>query len=82
MNFDERNEGDHRIYAGALEAQGGYVAAAVVSRLRGIQAPTREAWRDVSMCGGHRWPSPQDALHYALARAQEVIRTEPAQLAC
>ena len=82
MNFDERNEGDYRIYAGALEAPGGYVAAAVVSRLRGIEAAPREAWRDVSMSGGHRWPSPQDALRYALARAREVIRTEPARLAC
>ena len=34
MHFDERNEGDYRIFAGALEAaQGdGYIAAVVVSR--------------------------------------------------
>jgi hypothetical protein len=35
MHFDERNEGDYRIYAGALESPhgGGYVAAVVVNRL-------------------------------------------------
>jgi len=35
MHFDERNEGDCRIYAGALESPrgGGYVAAVVVNRL-------------------------------------------------
>jgi hypothetical protein len=76
VNFDERNEGDYRIYAGALEVPGGYVAAMVVNRLRGNPGPYRGKRRDISISGGHRWPSAQDALRYALARASEVIRTE------
>jgi hypothetical protein len=84
MHFDERNEGDYRIYAGALESPhgGGYVAAVVVNRLGcSIDGP-REAYRDTSMSGGHCWSSPDDALRYAVARAQELIRTEPHRLAC
>jgi hypothetical protein len=82
MHFDEREEGGYRIYAGALEATQatGYVAAAVISR-RAVTGQ-REAWRDISMSGGHVWRSPDDALRYAIARATEVIRTEPERLAC
>ena len=82
MHFDERNEGDYRIYAGALEAKGGYVAAVVVSRLRGIHNAPREAFRDTAMSGGHRWSSPFEALTYALRQAQEIIRKDPQKLVC
>ena len=64
MHFDERNDGDYRIYAGALESPrgGGYVAAVVVNRLGcSIDGP-REACRDTSMSGGYCWSSPDDAL--------------------
>jgi hypothetical protein len=54
----------------------------VVNRLAcSIDGP-REAYRDTSMSGGHCWSSPDDALRYAVARAQELIRTEPHRLAC
>jgi hypothetical protein len=82
MHFEERNEGDYRIYAGALESRDGYVAAVVVSRWRGIQNPPREAFRDVALSGGHRWASPTEALSYALRRAQEIIRDDPKRLVC
>ncbi len=82
MHFDECNEGDYRIYAGALEAKGGYVAAVVVSRLRGIDNAPKEAFRDTAMSGGHRWDSPWDALAYAVRQAQEIIRKEPQRLGC
>ena len=85
MMFDERNEGDYRIYAGALEApQGdGYLAAVVINRQRGSGAASpREAFRDTSLAAGYRWPSPNDALSYALAKAVEMIRTEHRSLAC
>jgi hypothetical protein len=84
MHFDERNEGDYRIYAGALESPrgGGYVAAVVVNRLGcSIDGP-REAYRETSMSGGHCWNSPDDTLRDVVARAQELIRTEPHRLAC
>ena len=83
MQFDERVEGDYRIYAGALEAPrgDGYIAAVVVSRVQGAQA-VREAWRDDSLACGYRWPSAGDALNYALERASELIRTRSKALAC
>ena len=54
----------------------------VVNRLRDEGQPPREAYRDVSLSGGHRWLSPRDAISFAMARAKEVIRTEPFRLAC
>jgi hypothetical protein len=82
VHFTERTEGDYRIYAGALEATGGFVAAVVVSRLNGVRNAPREAYRDMAMSGGHRWRTAQEALCYAIARASEVIRSEPHRLAC
>lgn len=83
MHFEERNEGDYRIYAGALESKGGgYVAAVVVSRWRGVHNPPREAFRDISLSGGHRWPSPNEALSYAVRQAQDIIRKDPHRLGC
>lgn len=84
MIFDERAEGDYRIYAGALEAPRGhgYIAALVVNRVRGTTGAPREAFRDDSLAGGHRWPSAHAALSYALNRAQRLIRCEPQRLHC
>ncbi len=84
MTFDERIEGDYRIYAGALEAlQGdGYIAAVVINRVRGAKHTLREAFRDESLACGHRWPSPDAALMYALNKAREVINTERFRLHC
>lgn len=78
MFFDERTEGDYRIYAGAMDVpQGpGYIAALVVNRVRGDGAVPLEAYRDHSLACGYRWPSPDQALSYALKRAREVIRRE------
>ena len=83
MQFDERVEGDYRIYAGALEAPrgDGYIAAVVVSRVRGARA-VREAWRDDSLACGYRWASAGEALDYALEQASELIRTRSKALAC
>jgi hypothetical protein len=84
MHFDERDEGDYRIYAGALEAPrgGGYIAAVVVKRVRGACGAQREAYRDESLACGHRWLSAQDALRYALDKARELIHRERHRLAC
>ena len=56
MIFDERNEGDYRIYAGALEAPRGqgYIAAVVVNRVRGDGPTPREAYRDDSLACGQK----------------------------
>ena len=84
MNFDERTEGDYRIFAGALEAlQGdGYIAAVVINRVNGVKHTPCEAFRDESLACGHRWPSPDAALLYALNKAREVIKTEHFRLSC
>ncbi|MBX3642557.1 MAG: hypothetical protein KF720_05735 [Rubrivivax sp.] len=84
MIFDERNEGDYRIYAGALEAPHGqgYIAAVVVSRVQGAGSTPREAYRDDSLACGYRWLSQADALNYALRRARDVIRREAHRLHC
>ena len=84
MHFDETNEGNYRIYAGALEAASGdgYIAAVVVNRMHDAGKPPREAYRDTSLSGGHRWRSAPDAISFAVARAREVIRTEQHRLAC
>lgn len=84
MHFDERDVGDYRIYAGAMEAPrgGGYTAAVVVSRIRGTDRTPREAYRDTAVAGGHRWGTPTEALNYAVARATELIRSQPQKLAC
>lgn len=84
MIFDERTEGDYRIYAGALEAPRGqgYIAAVVVSRVQGAGGKPREAFRDDSLACGHRWPSADEALNYALNKAREFILREPQRLHC
>ncbi len=92
MHFDECQEGDYRIYVGAVEStQGdGWIAAVVVNRVNGTPhaAPgtshprQREAWRDDSLACGYRWPSPREAIHYAMNRAREVVRSRPHLLAC
>ena len=84
MTLDERDEGDYRIYAGALEGvQGdGYIAAVVVSRVRNTDRAPREAFRDEALACGHRWARPEDALSYAIGKGREVVRTERMRLAC
>jgi hypothetical protein len=72
MRFQEVVEGEWHIYAGALESPrgDGYTAAAVVQR----SGSTRELWRDDSLACGHRWPSAEEALRYALGKARAIIR--------
>ncbi|HRH89413.1 MAG TPA: hypothetical protein PLO41_21410 [Rubrivivax sp.] len=84
MIFDERTEGDYRIYAGALEAPrgAGYIAALVVNRVRGTDGAPREAYRDDCLACGHRWPCPHAALSYALGMARRLIRREQHRLHC
>jgi hypothetical protein len=84
MHFDERNIGDYRVYAGALEGpQGdGYIAAMVVQRVHGVPGVPREALRDESLACGHRWQSADAALAYAMGKAQEAIRSGSPMLAC
>jgi hypothetical protein len=84
MRFDERDEGDFRIYVGAIESPhgDGYNAAVSVRRMHGAAQPDREIWRDDNLACGHRWATAEAALHYAMARALEVVRSRADALAC
>ncbi len=88
MRFDECHEGDYRIFVGALEAPrgDGYIAALIVNRVRHAegaqQGSQREAFRDDSLACGYRWRSAEEALHYAMNRARELIRSRSRMLAC
>ncbi len=84
MRFNESHEGDYRIFVGAVEAPrgDGYIAALVVNRVRGLPGRQREAFRDDSLACGYRWRSPDEAIHYAMNRAREMIRTRSEMLMC
>ena len=83
MHFDEHDEGDYRIYCGALEAAtgAGYTAALVVSHVRDANGAGREVFRDDPLACGHRWPSPAAALAYALRMGRDVVKAERRRLA-
>ncbi len=83
MIFDEIDEGDYRIFALAAAApqRDGYVAGVIVKRLNvGLEVPS-VAYREDSLAGGKRWPSPVTARRFATAMAREMIRQEPHRLA-
>jgi hypothetical protein len=84
MQFEERNVGEYRIFAGALEGpQGdGYIAATIVQRVKGVPGAPREIFRDESLACGHRWQSADAALAYAISKAQDAIRKRTPTLAC
>lgn len=87
MRFEDTQEGDYRIFVGALEAPrgDGYIAAVVVNRVRNVstqQSSQREAFRDDSLACGYRWRSADEAINYAMNRARELIRSRSGQLAC
>jgi hypothetical protein len=84
MRFDEREIGDYRIFAGALEAPvgDGYTATMIVQRVHGAANVPREVLRDEGLACGHRWESADAALAYAINKAQEAIRKQSLQLAC
>ena len=84
MQFNECHEGDYRIIVGALEAPrgDGYIAALIVNRVRDMKGRHPEAFRDDSLACGYRWRSADEALHYAMNRARELIRSRSQMLAC
>lgn len=75
MKFEERVDGDYRIYAGALDVLrgDGYIAAVVVNRTSAPHTKGLEVFRDESLACGHRWPSADEALLFALCKAREWI---------
>lgn len=74
MHFEEVDTGDYRIYAGAIERPRafGYVAAVVVVKLRGA-AGRQETFRDEFLAGGYGWPTPAEALRFAINAGRDVV---------
>ena len=58
------------------------VNAVVVNRVSNTLKGPREAYRDDSLSCGHRWPSADAAIAFAMARARDVILKERFRLAC
>ena len=78
MYLLERDYGNFRIYAGALEAPrgAGYIAAVVVEQIRGdVRGRPLELYRDDELAAGYRWDSPAEALTYATHLA--MLRVNP-----
>lgn len=75
MQFNERVDGEFRIYVGALDAPrgDGYIAAVVVSRMSGAGVKASEVFRDESLACGHRWKSADEALMFAMCKAREWL---------
>lgn len=75
MKFEERVDGEYRIYAGALDVLrgDGYIAAVVVNLASKQHTKGQEVFRDESLACGHRWPSADEALMFALCKAREWI---------
>ncbi len=84
MRLNAQVQGDYRIVARALPAQArnGYVAAVVVQRVRGSDGAPRDAYHEEELAGGYVWPSAEAARLFALAKGQEVVRTEAFRLSC
>ena len=79
MQFAERDEGDYRIRAHACgEIGDGYVAAVVVSRVRGAAGVQQETFRNDALAGGYHWPSPQAALCYAMGKGRALVASRQA----
>lgn len=74
MDMQERQVGDFRIYAGALEApDGGYIAAVEVHRVgRGDAAEVIFSSERIS--GGHRFDVAALALRHALDVGHQAVR--------
>ncbi len=76
MHFTERDVGEFRIYAGAMEDPlGGYVAGVVVQRRRGRGQNAELIFRDDKLFGGHRFDRSHDALIRALDTGHRAIRS-------
>jgi hypothetical protein len=81
MHFDEMEAGDFKIYTGAMEAPtSGFRASIVISRVRGV-TPPREVYREENMAGGYTWPSAREALGFAMAAGQRLLKAQQAAAA-
>jgi hypothetical protein len=50
--------------------------------VRGAPGARARPFRDDSLACGYRWRSADEAIHYAMNRARELIRTRSQMLTC
>lgn len=82
MNLQERDIGDFRIYAGAIDGpHGGYTAAVEVHEIRGPGQAPRRVFSSDRLSGGHRFAQPDQALKHAMGVGRQAIRLEQVALA-
>lgn len=80
--FADLTEGDYRVYASALRREHGYVAALLVSRVKGVADVPKLAFCDFALEGGRLWGNAADALGHAARQGEHLVWNEPARLAC
>ncbi len=78
MNLIERDEGEYRILAGAMEGShaDGFIAAVVVCKQVVPGRPSHDVFRDDSLACGNRWATPELALAHALVEGRAAIARE------
>ena len=84
MNLAEQVEGEFRIYAAAIDAEGGagYYAAVVVKPWRApFEVASRETFRDERLEDGAVWKSAESALGFALQVGVAAVRAQRAFVA-
>lgn len=85
MNVAERNEGEFRIYAAAIDAPdgAGFYAGVVVRRWRSGSLSRRgEVFRDERLDDGAVWRAPEHALAFALQVGGAAVRARGVFAAC
>ncbi|MCX2862047.1 hypothetical protein OOZ63_09360 [Paucibacter sp. PLA-PC-4] len=76
MQFEDRSDGQYRIYAGTMEmCKGrGFLAAVVVHRTG--EGQPQEVYRDMGLSCSYPWSSSTQALIHALADGAHAVRAE------
>jgi hypothetical protein len=87
MRFEDKDDGEYRIHAGALELRAGegFLAAVIVNRSSQGRGDGHEVYRDTEVSGGHRWLTSDQALQHALLVGANAVTAErhrtPSQVA-
>lgn len=75
MDVQQRQVGDFRIYAGALDApEGGYTAAVEVHRIGRDDDAAEVIFSSERVSGGHRFEAAALAVRHALDVGHQAIR--------
>ncbi len=76
MQFEDRSDGQYRIYAGTMEmcTGRGFIAAVVVHRVG--EGQPQEVYRDMGLSCSYPWSSSTQALTHALADGAQAVRAE------